>query len=90
MNLAWPAYISRFNNSTRRGLPWWDLIYNLKRAIQSQVAVGAGKGGEINEAVLGEAEPWEGWETRLCLWSLGIGITALVVLGFLVNRFLLP
>lgn len=65
-------------------------LFNLKRATQSQVVVETGKEGEINEAVLGEAEPWEDWETRLCLWSLGIGITALVVLGFLVNQFLLP
>lgn len=35
------------------------------------------------------AEPWESWETRLCLWSLGIGIVSLAVLGILVNIYLL-
>lgn len=36
-----------------------------------------------------EAEPWESWETRLCLWSIGIGVGALAVLGVLVNIYLL-
>lgn len=36
-----------------------------------------------------QIEPWESWETRLCLWSLGIGVAALTVLGTLVNIFLL-
>lgn len=36
-----------------------------------------------------EDEPWESWETRLCLWSVGIGIAGLVVMGTLVNLFLL-
>ncbi len=43
-----------------------------------------------SESVLGEAEPWESWETSLCLWSIGIGIAGLVILGVLVNLFLLP
>ncbi len=43
-----------------------------------------------NQSVLGEPEPWESWETSLCLWSIGIGIAALVVLGILVDWFLLP
>lgn len=34
-------------------------------------------------------EPWEDWETRFCLWSLGIGVAGLVVLGVLVNIFIL-
>jgi hypothetical protein len=41
------------------------------------------------ESVLGEPEPWEPWETKLCLWSLGIGIVTLLILGFLINQFLL-
>lgn len=43
-----------------------------------------------NQSILGEPEPWESWETSLCLWSIGIAIVALVVLGVLVDRFLLP
>lgn len=44
----------------------------------------------VNQSVLGEPEPWESWETSLCLWSIGIGIAALIVLGILVDWFLLP
>lgn len=43
-----------------------------------------------DQSVLGEPEPWESWETGLCLWSIGIGIAALVILGILVDWFLLP
>jgi hypothetical protein len=43
-----------------------------------------------SESILGEPEPWESWETQLCLWSIGIGITGLVILGVLVDLFLLP
>jgi hypothetical protein len=43
-----------------------------------------------NHSILGEPEPWESWETSLCLWSIGIAIVALIVLGVLVDLFLLP
>jgi len=42
------------------------------------------------EALLGEPEPWETWETQLVGWSIGLGLGGLVVLGFLINKFLLP
>lgn len=42
------------------------------------------------EAVLAEAEPWEGWETRLVLYSIGVGIAVLIVGGILISTFLLP
>ncbi len=35
-------------------------------------------------------EPWEPFETQLVSWSIGLGIAGLVVLGTLVNLFLLP
>ncbi len=35
------------------------------------------------------AEPWEAWETQLVMWSLGIGIAGLIVLGTLINIFIL-
>lgn len=41
------------------------------------------------EALLGEAEPWESWETQLVTWSLGIAVAALIVLGLLINTFIL-
>ena len=41
------------------------------------------------EALAGECEAWEAWETRLVLISLAIGAAGLVVLGWLVDRFIL-
>jgi len=41
------------------------------------------------EELLGEAEPWEHWETQLVGWSIGIAIVGLVVLGWLINTFVL-
>ncbi|MDZ7736152.1 MAG: hypothetical protein U5P41_08675 [Gammaproteobacteria bacterium] len=43
---------------------------------------------ETGEAI-GEPEPWAGWETRLCLWSLALGIGGLLVLAVLLHNFLL-
>ncbi len=42
------------------------------------------------EELLGEAEPWESWETALVGYSLAIGLTGVVVLGWLVNKYILP
>ena len=41
------------------------------------------------EALLGEPEPWEPWETKLVSYSIGIAIIGLVVLGYLINTFIL-
>lgn len=41
------------------------------------------------EALAGEPEAWEPWETRLVVWSLVIGVVGLLVLGVLVDRFIL-
>lgn len=41
------------------------------------------------DALGGEPEPWEPWETRLVIISLAIGAAGLVVLGLLVDRFIL-
>ncbi|GIX22588.1 MAG: hypothetical protein KatS3mg121_1371 [Gammaproteobacteria bacterium] len=35
------------------------------------------------------AEPWAPWESRLCWLSVAIGLAGLVILGALVNLFLL-
>ncbi len=55
------------------------------------VSGGENAPGEVPspELSMDAPEPWEGWETRLCLWSLGLGFTGLVVLGVLVNVFIL-
>ena len=39
------------------------------------------------EALLGEPEPWESWESQLVGWSIGIALAGLVILGWLVNTF---
>lgn len=38
---------------------------------------------------IGEPEPWAGWETRLCLWSLALGVGGLCILALVVHSFLL-
>jgi hypothetical protein len=50
--------------------------------IQEELQAGA-------EALGGEPEAWEAWETRLVVISLAIGVAGLVVLGWLVDRFIL-
>ncbi len=41
------------------------------------------------EELLGEAEPWEAWETWFCSGSIIAGITCLIILGFIVNHYFL-
>ena len=41
------------------------------------------------EAALEDAEEWEDWETKLVLWSIGIGIGVLVVFGAIINMTIL-
>lgn len=43
----------------------------------------------FDETAIPEPEPWEPWETRLCLWSIGLGIAGLCILGAIVNVFIL-
>jgi hypothetical protein len=43
-----------------------------------------------DDALAGEPEPWESWETSLVLASIAAGAVGLVVLGWLVARFILP
>jgi len=42
------------------------------------------------EELLGEAEPWEPWETKLVVWSIGLAIVGVVVLGWLIDTYILP
>ncbi len=44
---------------------------------------------EALEVEIDEHEPWEAWETKLVTYSIGLGIAGLVVLGVLVNAFIL-
>lgn len=41
------------------------------------------------QALLGEPEPWEPWETGLVGWSVGIAIIGLIFLGWLIHSFIL-
>jgi hypothetical protein len=48
-------------------------------------------GGEPGEeALAGTPEPWEPWETSLVVGSLAAGLVGLMLLGWLVDRFVLP
>ena len=44
---------------------------------------------EALEVEIDECEPWEAWETKLVTYSIGLGIAGLVVMGTLVNAFIL-
>lgn len=44
---------------------------------------------EALEVKIDECEPWEAWETNLVTYSVGLGIAGLVVMGVLVNTFIL-
>jgi hypothetical protein len=41
-------------------------------------------------AFSGPAETWERWESVLVLSSIALGLAGLVLLGWLVDRFILP
>ena len=41
------------------------------------------------DALAGAPEPWERWETSLVLISFGIGLFGLLLLVWLVDRFIL-
>jgi hypothetical protein len=41
------------------------------------------------DALTGDGEPWESWESRLVIWTIAIGIVGLFVLAWLVNKFIL-
>ena len=42
------------------------------------------------EALLGEPEPWEPWESKLVGLCLLTAFAGLVVLGWLIHTFILP
>lgn len=50
------------------------------------------EGNDNNNAdkeLLGDPEPWEAWESRLVGICLLLAVAGLVVLGWLINRFIL-
>lgn len=44
---------------------------------------------EHPEVAIDAPEPWEPFETQLVSWSVGIGIGGLIILGTLINIYLL-
>ncbi len=48
-----------------------------------------GEGLEHTEVAIDAPEPWEPFETQLVSWSIGIGIAGLIILGTLINIYLL-
>jgi hypothetical protein len=42
------------------------------------------------DAFSGPAEDWEPWETTLVLLSVALGVGGLILLGWLVDYFILP
>jgi hypothetical protein len=42
------------------------------------------------DAFSGPAEAWESWETTLVLLSVALGVVGLILLGWLVDYFILP
>jgi hypothetical protein len=65
------------------------MTQELDKATEEQVITELSRDMNISESALGEAEPWEPWESQMCLWSLVIGVGGLVILGTLINAFLL-
>ena len=63
---------------------------DLQHATEEQIMATGLSLKDVDESALGDPEPWERWETTLVLWSLFIGIGGLIVLGTLINIFLLP
>ncbi len=45
---------------------------------------------ESEDSLFSDPEPWEAWETALVMWCIGAGVVGLVILGWLVNTFILP
>jgi hypothetical protein len=43
-----------------------------------------------DDAFSGPEEQWESWESTLVLASIALGIAGLFLLGWLVDRFILP
>jgi hypothetical protein len=66
--------------------------HGLVRSHNTQEDLNMTNGEELShtEELAGHGEPWEPWETQLVLWSIGLGVAGLVVLGVLVNAFILP
>jgi len=43
----------------------------------------------VEEALAGDAEAWEPWETALVLLTIAVGVGGLLGLGWIVDHFIL-
>jgi len=61
------------------------------KAISGEQTIDESRSRELTSAeeLLGDPEPWESWETKLVVYSIGIAFIGLVILGYLVNTFIL-
>jgi len=61
------------------------------KAFSSDQPIDEARNRELTSAeeLLGDPEPWESWETKLVVYSIGIAFIGLVILGYLVNTFIL-
>jgi len=61
----------------------------LTRSPEGASTGGLNIGVEGAEEALANPEPWEPWETKLVVWSIGIGLVSLAVLGTIINMTIL-
>lgn len=61
----------------------------MSRSEEQTATGGEQTSSDFDDRAIPEPEPWEPWETRLCLWSVGLGIIGLCILGAIVNVFIL-
>jgi hypothetical protein len=50
---------------------------------------GSPQASPSEDALAGTPEPWERWETSLVVGSIAVGVVGLLLLGWLVDRFIL-
>jgi hypothetical protein len=60
-----------------------------EESVAASAQAPASESFEHAEVAIDAPEPWEPFETQLVGWSIGIGIAGLIVLGTLINIYLL-
>ena len=60
-----------------------------EESVMATAQAPANEGLEHAEVAIDAPEPWEPFETQLVGWSIGIGVAGLIILGTLINIYLL-
>lgn len=60
-----------------------------EESVAASAAAPASESLEHADVAIDAPEPWEPFETQLVGWSIGIGIAGLIILGTLINIYLL-